>query len=194
VKISTPSRPIRICGLRGPISTRAAEGEQCWDQPGGCKELFAKFDAYASVKGANNRVSEWHFGLTDGRVQRRQDTYSMWQTNLSGNSLDDPRKIMVLPLSVPGPRSEVAELAVITIVRQPHLRPDKEDFLVVNDDSAVVVYVLVDYRPATRSTNETRRAGRRAYVHSDVTDNSFSLLRCQYLCEDLPRMQHRITW
>ena len=71
--------------------------------------------------------------------------------NLSGNSLDYPRKIMVFPLSMPGPGSKVAEFAVIPVVRQPHLGPNQENFLVVNDDSAIVVYVLVDYRPVVWS-------------------------------------------
>lgn len=68
---------------------------------------------------------------------------------------------MVFPLSMPGPGSEVTEFAVIPVVRQPHLRPDEEYFLIVNDDPAVVVYVLVDYRPVTRSTGETQRTGGR---------------------------------
>jgi len=54
---------------------------------------------------------------------------------------------MVFPLSMPGPGSEVAELAVVPVIRQPHLRSDEENFLVVNDHTAVVVYVLVVYWP-----------------------------------------------
>lgn len=84
----------------------------------------------------------------------------MQWANLSGDSLNDPRKIVVFPLSMSGPGGEVTEFAVIPIVSQPHLRPDEEDFLVVNNDSAVVVHVLVDYWPVTGSTDETRR-GRR---------------------------------
>lgn len=61
---------------------------------------------------------------------------------------------MVFPLPVPGPGSEVTELAIIPIIRQPQLRPDEEDFLVVDDDSAVVVDVLVDDRPTVRSERD----------------------------------------
>jgi hypothetical protein len=61
---------------------------------------------------------------------------------------------MVFPLSMPCPGSEVPELTVIPVICHPHLRTDEEDFLVVYDDSAVVVDILVDYRPAKRPTGE----------------------------------------
>ena len=62
---------------------------------------------------------------------------------------------MVFPLSVPCPGSEVPELAIVPIICQPHLWTDEKDFLVINNDSAVVVDILVVYRPARRSTDET---------------------------------------
>ena len=64
-------------------------------------------------------------------------------TNLSSDGLDDPRKVMVFVLSLPRPRGEVTELAVVPVICQPHLGTDEENFLVVNDDSTVVVHILV---------------------------------------------------
>lgn len=45
------------------------------------------------------------------------------------------------------PRREVSQLAIIPVVRHPHLRPDEEDLFVVDDNPAVIDYVLVYYRP-----------------------------------------------
>lgn len=59
---------------------------------------------------------------------------------------------MVFPLSVPCPRSKVTEFAVIPVIGQPHLGTDEENLLVINDDSAVVVHVLMDHWPVNRST------------------------------------------
>lgn len=45
-----------------------------------------------------------------------------WKINvkgscLFGHSLDDPRKVMVLPLSMLHPRSEVSKFSIVAIVR-----------------------------------------------------------------------------
>lgn len=45
------------------------------------------------------------------------------------------------------PGSEVAHLAVVSVVGKPHLGSDEENLVVVHDDAAVVEDVLMDYRP-----------------------------------------------
>ena len=144
-----------MCGLVKRFSPQPTLREQDLVSPRGSEEFFAKLDAYASVKCANDRVPKRYFGLIYERNEQRIERQWERRANLSGYGLDDPRKIMVFPLSVPCPGSEVPELAIVPIICQPHLWTDEKDFLVINNDSAVVVDILVVYRPARRSTDET---------------------------------------
>ena len=50
-------------------------------------------------------------------VNEGWNVHDIQRANLSSDSLNDPREIMVFPLSMPGPGGEVTELAVIPIVR-----------------------------------------------------------------------------
>jgi hypothetical protein len=138
-----------MCGLKYGISLRITWLEQRGSLPCWSEELFAEFNTYASVNGADDRVSEWYLRLTEEQNKKGRNLHSTWWANLSGDSLDDPRKIMVFPLSMPCPGSKVTEFAVIPVVSQPHLRTNEENLFVVNDDSAVVVHVLVVYRPVS---------------------------------------------
>ena len=45
------------------------------------------------------------------------------------------------------PSGEVSHLAIVPVIRKPHLRADEENLVVVNDDTAVVDDVLVRYGP-----------------------------------------------
>jgi len=47
------------------------------------------------------------------------------------------------------PGGKVSEFTIISVVREPHLWPNEEDLLVVNDDAAVVNNVLVDDGPVS---------------------------------------------
>ena len=55
---------------------------------------------------------------------------------------------MVVRLAVLLPRREVSQLAIVAIVREPHLWTDEENLLVVADDAAVVGDGLVRHRPS----------------------------------------------
>ena len=55
---------------------------------------------------------------------------------------------MVVRLAVLLPWREVAQLAVVSIVREPHLWTDEKNLLVVADDAAVVGDGLVRHRPS----------------------------------------------
>lgn len=70
---------------------------------------------------------------------------------------------MVFDLAMLHPRRKPPQLAVITIVRHPHLRADEEDLSVVNNNTAVVDDVLVNHRPVDspyqfRLSNRIRKA------------------------------------
>lgn len=71
-------------------------------------------------------------------------------TNLSSHGLNDSWKVMIFALLLSRPRSEVTELAVVSVICQPHLRTDEDNFLVVNDDLTVVVHILVYNWPSKR--------------------------------------------
>lgn len=54
---------------------------------------------------------------------------------------------MILDLTVFHPWREVTKLSIVPVIRHPHLRPDMQDFVIVDDDSTIVDHVLVDHRP-----------------------------------------------
>ena len=64
------------------------------------------------------------------------------------DGLYDSRKVMVLPLSVFHPRSEIPELTVVPVIREPHLWSNKQYFAIMYNNAAVVYDVFMDDRPA----------------------------------------------
>ena len=74
---------------------------------------------------------------------------------LAGDSLDDAGQVVVLPLVPLHPRREVAQLAIVAVVREPHLWADEKDLAVVDDHAAVVYHVLVYHRPVALHTYDT---------------------------------------
>ena len=72
---------------------------------------------------------------------------------LSSNGRKYTRKIVVLHLSVFHPRREPAKLAIVSIVRHPHLRADEQNFRVVNDDSAIINDIFVHHWPENGFVN-----------------------------------------
>jgi hypothetical protein len=133
VKISTPSRPIRICGLqrtkRKLSSSTAEDPVKLITAPRRCEQLLAQLDSDARIHRAYDAVSKRHF-------------------DLSGDGLHDTGQVMILPFARFHPRREIAQFAIIPIVREPHLGA-YEQYLAVMDDHATVIYhVLVHYWPA----------------------------------------------
>ena len=57
---------------------------------------------------------------------------------------------MVFHLPMFLPWGEVAHLAVVPVVGEPHFGSDEEDLVIVNDDAAVVYDVLVDNGPSIK--------------------------------------------
>ena len=68
-------------------------------------------------------------------------------TDLAGDLVDNTGQVMIFDLPVLHPRGEVAQLPVVSIVRQPHLWANVKDLVVVDDHTTVVDDVLVDDRP-----------------------------------------------
>jgi hypothetical protein len=57
---------------------------------------------------------------------------------------------MVFGISWATPCLEITSLAIITIIRKPHLWADKIDNLVMGNDPAVVVNRAMSHRPVIR--------------------------------------------
>ena len=70
---------------------------------------------------------------------------------------------MIFPLLMFRPGGEESKFAIITVIRQPHLGADKEYLLVVNNDTAVVNYVLVHHGPAVGSFSMVNRGN---HIHA----------------------------
>lgn len=68
--------------------------------------------------------------------------------HLSSNLRNHPWKPELFGLPVLHPRCEPAELAVVAVVGEPHLRADEQDASVVNDDATIVDDVAVNDGPA----------------------------------------------
>jgi len=64
------------------------------------------------------------------------------------DGLHNAGQVMVLPLARLHPRREVAQLAIVPVVREPHLWADEQYLAIVHDHAAVVYHVLVHHRPA----------------------------------------------
>jgi hypothetical protein len=77
---------------------------------------------------------------------------------LLGNRLNYTRQVVVFPLAVLHPRCEVAQFAVISVIREPHLGADEDNSFVMYDHPAVVNYVLVYNGPNKIAvTDKTRK-------------------------------------
>jgi hypothetical protein len=87
--------------------------------------------------------------------EAKQHTVLQLNTNLTSNALDHSWKIVVFSLTMFCPWREVAHLAVIPVIRQPHFWPNEEDLTVVDDNSTVVDDVLVNDRPFGEQRNSS---------------------------------------
>jgi hypothetical protein len=95
----------------------------------------------------------------------KEHTVLQLNTYLTCNCLDHSWKIVVLNLTMFRPRREVAHLAVIPVIRQPHLWPNEEDLTVVDDNSTVVYDILVNDRPGRqRKSSGQGSTPKRAYM------------------------------
>ena len=85
---------------------------------------------------------------SDARIQRAHDAVSKRYLDLSSDGLHDTGQVMLLPFAGFHPRREIAQFAIIPIVREPHLGA-YEQYLAIMDDHATVIYhILVYYWPA----------------------------------------------
>ena len=72
------------------------------------------------------------------------------RTDLSGDVGNNTREPVLLRAAVLDPGREPAQLAVVAVVGHPHLWSDEENATVVDEDAAVVDYILVRDGPAWR--------------------------------------------
>ena len=94
---------------------------------------------------------------------------------------------MVFPLSMLRPRREKTQFTIITVVGQPHLGTDEQNFLVVDNNSAIVNDVLVDNGPgeifmfnlATCTTTQQ-------CSHPEIANDAHCFVRRQYLGQNFP--------
>ena len=71
---------------------------------------------------------------------------------LASDGLHDAGQVVVLPLARLHPRCEVPQLAIVAVIREPHLWANEQDLAVVDDHAAVVYHVLVHHRPVRLRT------------------------------------------
>jgi len=61
---------------------------------------------------------------------------------------------VVFPLLMLHPRGKVSKFTIVSVVREPHLWPNEQNLLVVDDDAAVVNDVLVDDGPVSSDSGQ----------------------------------------
>ncbi len=83
---------------------------------------------------------------------------------LVSDSLYQPWKEMVFPLAMLFPRRKVTELAVVTIIGQPHLGSNEENLAIMDNDTAIVPDILVDDRPGRDMSRTTRQPNKLACI------------------------------
>ena len=117
---------------------------------------------------------------------------------LASNGLHDAGQVVVLPLARLHPRCEVTQLAIVAIIRKPHLWANEEDLAIVDDHAAVVYHILVHHRPVRYARYETntqthvgggtsggiarkasyhKQRGREMHVHPDIAENVERVVR-----------------
>jgi hypothetical protein len=103
---------------------------------------------------------------------------------------------MVLPLTVFLPGRKVAQLAVIPVIREPHLRAYEEDLAIMHEYATVVYHILVHHWPACVRFFQTRNSmkGKTQIVHPDIADDVRDLVGGEDVREHLPWVQHRIAF
>lgn len=82
---------------------------------------------------------------------------------------------------------------IVPVVGHPHLRPDQKNLAIKDDDSAVIIVVLVFERPwihVKLISIEIQRSN----LHSDITNNTLCLFTLQDFRKDFPRVEHGITY
>lgn len=57
---------------------------------------------------------------------------------------------MILALAVLCPRGKVPHFSIISVVREPHLRSNKENLSVINNNTTVIDNILVDDGPVAK--------------------------------------------
>lgn len=112
-------------------------------------------------------------------------------THLCSYSLDNSWEIMVLPLTMLHPGSEITHFAIVTRVCEPHFGPDQEDLSVVDDHPAIVDDIFVDDRP-DKVVSMVHRCQNQKLVHAHVADNICCFRRTKDLGQDFPRMEDRV--
>jgi hypothetical protein len=177
VKISTPSRPINVWGLLGGTAQQIyhkPEDLHCdGDLRCRCKQLFTKLDTDDGIVGRHHTVTKRYQALNVQTVSSTLSTCCCYFTDLPGNIPDNPGQRVLLHFSVLVPRCEVPQLSlrclvvssrtsqqavgqdrtdVIPVVGHPHLRSNHQNLSIVDDDSAIVVIVLMSHRPGQRTT------------------------------------------
>ena len=124
------------------------------------KELLAQLDTDTGVDRADNSVSKWYFSLQSSQLMPEV----VRAIYLVSDRLDQPWKKMIFPLAMFFPRGEMTELAVVTVIGQPHLGSNEENLAIMNNDTAIVPDVLVDNRPRRNISKATRQPGKLARI------------------------------
>lgn len=71
-----------------------------------------------------------------------------WCKYLLRDHLYDSWQKVIFPLLVFRPWCKEPKLAIVTIIRQPHLGAYEKYLFVVNDDTTIVNHVFMHYRPS----------------------------------------------
>lgn len=101
------------------------------------KQLLTSLGTDTSIRSAYHRIAERHCCL-------------------AGDLSDHPWEVIIFDIAGALPGSKVPQLAVVSIVGAPNLGTDEEDFLVKNDDAAVVADIFVRYGPKLVRTEQDK--------------------------------------
>lgn len=68
---------------------------------------------------------------------------------LASNGMNNSREVVVLGAPMLHPRCEPAQLAIVTVIGEPHLWADEENLAAVNDYTTVIYDILVHDGPVS---------------------------------------------
>ena len=110
---------------------------------------------------------------------------------LSCDRLYHSRQIMILDLSMLLPWSEIAHFPVVSIISKPHLGSYQKNFVIMNNNTAVVYDIFVNHRPVGIS-QQSELISELIHLHPNITKNIFYFLRGQNLRQNLPRVKSSV--
>ena len=112
---------------------------------------------------------------------------------LSCDRLYHSKQIMILDLSMLLPWSEIAHFPVVSIISKPHLGSYQKNFVIMNNNTAVVYDIFVNHRPVGIS-QQSELISELIHLHPNITKNIRSDFGLEKFCKNFPGVKNGVPY